>query len=88
MYEQKEMRAVLAELLENEMKKDPAVVMVDADLSRAHGTLSFYEKYPNKVINAGVAEADMVCIAAGLASYGFKPFVSTFTPFIDRKSVV
>ncbi len=85
MYQDTEMRAVFAGLIDKEMEADPDVVMVDADLSRAHGTLSFYKKYPDRVFNAGVAEADMVCIAAGLASYGFKPIVSSFTPFMTRR---
>jgi len=85
-YENKEMRAVLADFLEKAMDDDPDLVLLDADLSRANGTLPLFRKRPDRCFDVGVAEADMTCIAAGLASYGFKPFIFSFAPFVTRRN--
>ena len=86
MYETQEMRTVMAGLLREAMSADPKVVIMDADLARAHGTLPLYDEFPNQAFDAGIAEGNMVCVAAGLASYGFKPFAFTFTPFMARRA--
>lgn len=85
MYEKKEMRAVMAEWLAESMQADPNVVILDSDLARANGTLPLYERFPDQSFDVGVAESNMACVAAGLASYGFRPFIFTFTPFISRR---
>ena len=85
MYEKTEMRTVLATILDERMRSDETLCILDADLARAHGTLELYSKYPDRAFDVGVAEANMVCIAAGLASYGFKPIVFSFCPFITRR---
>lgn len=85
MYEQMEMRAVMADFLEKALRSNPNVVLVDADLARANGTLPLFDKYPQRCFDVGVAEANCVCVAAGLASYGFLPFAFSFAPFITRR---
>ncbi|GHT84765.1 transketolase [Bacteroidia bacterium] len=85
MYETKEMRAVLADILEEKMRADDRYIVLDADLARANGTLSLRAKFPERALNVGIAEANMTCIAAGLASYGFKPFIFSFCPFVTRR---
>jgi len=82
----KEMRTVFAEKLQQFLKEDERVVVLDADLARANGTLALREEYPERAINVGVAEANMVSVAAGLASYGFIPFCTTFSPFMTRRA--
>ena len=82
---QKEMRQIFAETLGEMMEKDERIVLVDADLARASGTLGLRERFPGRALDAGVAEANMVSIAAGLASYGCIPFITTFTPFASRR---
>ena len=85
MYETTEMRTVLANLLAEEMRKDPNVVIVDADLARAHNTLPMKKEFPDRALDVGIAECNMASVAAGLASYGFKPFIYSFAPFASRR---
>ena len=68
-----EMRAIYANCLAEMMEKDRRVVVLDADLSKASGTRALYERFPEQIFECGIAEQDMTSIAAGLASYGFKP---------------
>lgn len=80
-----EMRAIFAAELDQMMEKDERVVVIDADLSKANGTLFLREKYPERAFDVGVAEQNMASIAAGLASYGFVPFITSFCPFATRR---
>ncbi len=80
-----EMRAVYAECLAEIMEKDRHVVVLDADLAKASGTRNLYERFPRQMFNCGIAEQNMASIAAGLASYGYKPFIESFTPFATRR---
>ena len=57
------------------------VVVLDADLYNSTKTEYFKEKYPERFINLGIAEADMVGTAAGLATCGKIPYASTFAAF-------
>ncbi|MFV0363341.1 MAG: transketolase family protein [Suipraeoptans sp.] len=85
MYEAVEMRKVLADWLDETMSTDERAVILDADLARANGTLGLYSKYPDRAFDVGVAESNMASVAAGLSSYGFKPFIYTFCPFATRR---
>lgn len=85
MYEKMEMRQVLAEVLDKMMEKDERIVVIDADLARANGTINLRNKYPERAFDVGVAEQNMASIAAGMAAYGFIPFISSFTPFASRR---
>ena len=80
-----EMRAVYAACLAELMEKDRHVVILDADLGKASGTLSLRKKFPEQSFDCGVAEQNMASIAAGLSSYGFKPWIESFTPFATRR---
>ncbi|MBO4410628.1 MAG: transketolase family protein [Lachnospiraceae bacterium] len=80
-----EMRAVYAECLAELMTKDRHTVVLDADLAKASGTRGLYEKFPEQMFDCGVAEQNMASIAAGLSSYGFKPWIESFTPFATRR---
>ncbi|MFI3283874.1 MAG: transketolase C-terminal domain-containing protein [Erysipelotrichaceae bacterium] len=55
--------------------------VMDADLSKATGTKAFYEKYPERFINVGIAEQNLMATAAGLSSCGKPVFASTFAMF-------
>jgi transketolase len=85
MYEKMEMKAVFASGLEELMAADDRVVLIDADLGRANGTLGIKQKFPDRAFNVGVAEQNMASVAAGLASYGFIPFINSFAPFATRR---
>ena len=80
-----EMRAAYAACMAELMEQDRHVVILDADLSKASGTRALYERFPNQMFDCGVAEQNMASIAAGLASYGFKPWIESFTPFATRR---
>ena len=60
---------------------DERVVVLDADLSKSTKTDSFKKEYPDRFINCGIAEADMMCVAAGLATCGKIAFASSFAMF-------
>ena len=51
-------------------KKHPNLVVLDADLSKSTKTIMFAKKFPNRFFEMGVAEANMMSTAAGLASCG------------------
>ena len=60
---------------------DPDLIVLDADLAGATMTNSFAKAYPEKFFDIGIAEADMMGIAAGLATCGKKPFANSFAMF-------
>jgi len=60
---------------------NPDVVVLDADLSKSTKTIEFARKFPERFFNLGVAEANMIGTAAGLATCGKIPFASTFAVF-------
>lgn len=62
-------------------KKYPNLVVLDADLSKSTKTILFAKKYPERFFEMGIAEANMISTAAGLASSGKIPFASTFAVF-------
>ncbi len=64
----------------------PNVRVLTADLSTTSGLDRFKEQYPNLFYNVGIAEQNMVGIAAGLAKEGFYPFISTFANFAAMRS--
>ena len=57
------------------------IVVMDADLSKSTKTDTFKKEFPERFINCGIAEANMVSTAAGLATCGKTVFVSTFAMF-------
>jgi transketolase len=62
-------------------RENSRIVVLDADLSGSTKTGIFAKEFPERFFNAGVAEANMVGMAAGLAAGGMIPFVSTFAVF-------
>ena len=64
-----------------ELGKDRNVVVLDADLSKSTKTEMFKKEYPERFINMGIAEANMMSVAAGLASCGKTVFASSFAIF-------
>lgn len=82
-----EMRSVYADTIEHMILDGKKVVALDADLMRAIGTYRLWDKYPEQVIECGIAEANMVGVAAGLSSEGFVPFVHSFGCFVARRAL-
>lgn len=65
---------------------DKRIVVLDADLSKSTKTCKFAERYPERFFNFGVSEQDMMGAAAGFASCGKIPFVSTFAIFASGRA--
>jgi len=80
-----EMRAVFSSELDRLMESDERIVVIDSDLAKANGTLFLRDKYPERAFDVGVAEQNMASVAAGLSSYGFIPFITSFCPFATRR---
>ena len=80
-----EMRKMFALELEKLMNKNESVVLLNADLAKPNGFGDFSLKFPERAINVGIAEQNMASIAAGMSSYGFIPFICSFTPFATRR---
>lgn len=77
----KSMRTAFAEALIEVAGKNEKIVSLDADLGHTTMTCMFQEVYPERHFNFGIAEANMVCGAAGFAKAGLIPFVSTMAMF-------
>lgn len=80
-----EMRQVLAFELEKLMNENENIVLIDADLSKPNGVSGLRKLFPDRAFEVGIAEQNMSSIAAGMSSYGFIPFITTFTPFATRR---
>lgn len=80
-----EMRAIYAKTLEEMMLRNKNVVAMDADLVSACGTKKLYEQFPEQCINMGIAEANMISVAAGMSLVGKIPYVHSFAPFATRR---
>lgn len=81
-----EMRKILHDALAIEMGKNKKIVIINADLGKANGLLSLRDQFGARVFNAGIAEQNMVCMAAGMASYGMIPIVNSFATFASRRA--
>jgi transketolase len=81
-----EMRAVYTETLIDLAQRDRNIVLLEADLMRASGTRPFLDAFPERTFNVGVAEANMVGVAAGLSATGKIPFANTFACFAARRT--
>lgn len=79
------LRETYVDLLIEYAKKDNRVVIVEADLMKAAGTVRFGSELPERTVNVGVQEANMIGVAAGMSAMGKIPFTHTFTPFSTRR---
>tara|TARA_B100000427_G_C15516942_1_gene598594 strand:+ start:2962 stop:3909 length:948 start_codon:yes stop_codon:yes gene_type:complete len=63
---------------------DPRVVVLEADLGKSTKSCLFRAEYPERTVSLGIAEQNMMLVAAGMASSGKVPFASTFAIFTER----
>ena len=82
----KEMRTAFCETLMELAETNPEIVLLDADLMGAMGTKPFAKKYPERTVDCGIQEANMIGVAAGLSTVGKIPFAHTFGPFATRRA--
>ena len=80
-------RAAYGEALAKLGEANEKVVVLDADLAHATMTATFGERFPERFFNAGIAEANMVDMAAGLSTMGYTPFASYICYFRSRKGI-
>lgn len=83
--EAKEMRTVFAEVMEELVQQDDRVVYLDADIINSIGMTDFWKAHPDRTVNCGIQEANMIGAAAGMSATGLVPFVHTFGPFATRR---
>ena len=74
-------RQSFGEALEKLGEENKNVVVIDADLAKSTKTSLFAKKFPDRFIDVGIAEQNMMGIAAGLSTFGKIPYVSTFAAF-------
>jgi len=67
-------------------KENKNIVVLDADLSKSTKTAEFKKECPERFINMGIAEANMMTVAAGLSTCGKIPFASTFAIFATGRA--
>jgi len=66
------------------LASDPRVVVLEADLGKSTKSCHFRAEYPSRSFSMGIAEQNMMLVAAGMASSGKIPFASTFAIFTER----
>lgn len=81
----RELRDCVVETLQELMKDDDKITALEADLGGASGFTKIKNTNPERFIQCGIAEANMMGVAAGLSLTGFKPFTHTFAPFATRR---
>ena len=86
MSEKKATRAAYGEALVEFADKYSELVVLDADLSGSTMTKGFAKAHPERFFDMGIAEANMVGVAAGLAACGKKPFVNSFAMFSSGRA--
>jgi len=79
-------REAYGEALVEMGRLDSRIVVLDADLSTSTRTILFAKEFPERFFNFGIAEANMMCVAAGLASSGKIVFASTFAVFASGRA--
>lgn len=83
--EEVEMRSVFARVMEDMASKDERVIYMDCDLMNSIGMAKYWKEHPEKAINCGIQEANMIGVAAGMSATGLIPYVHTFGTFATRR---
>jgi transketolase len=74
--------AVAGEVLAEMAEQDERLVVLTADLKYSNRTADFERRHPKRFFNVGIAEQHMVTMAAGMATFGYVPYVATFASFV------
>ncbi len=78
-------RDAYGEMLRDLGRVHPEIVVLDADLAKSTKSATFGEQFPERFLNVGIQEANMVGMAGGMASSGKVPFISSFAAFVILK---
>lgn len=79
-------RAVYGRVMSAIALANENVLLMSADLGRSSGLASFYQAHPERFVNTGIAEQNMVGVAAGLTRVNFDVYASTFAPFASMRA--
>jgi transketolase len=66
-------------------ERAPDIVVFEADIAKSTHTWRFAERFPERFFNLGIAEQNMMCMAAGVATTGLRPFANTFAMFASLR---
>ncbi len=81
------LRQVFGETMVELAHDDPRVLLLDGDVGSSTGGSLFEAAYPGRYVQAGIAEQNMLAMAAGLATVGYRPYVSTFSCFAVARAL-
>src|SRR6476646_5921176 len=65
----------------------PDLLVLDGDLANSTRADLFADAYPSRFLELGIAEQNMIGVAAGLATVGFTPWISTFAAFLAKRAL-
>src|SRR5205085_6080908 len=68
-------------------ERRPDVVALSADVAGVTGLAPFAQAFPDRVVNVGMAEENLISVAVGLAKAGFTPVATTFAVFATRRAL-
>jgi transketolase len=86
-FSKKPLREIFGETLVELGEQNRRIVVLDADLNTSSRTVLFKQRFPDRFVQCGIAEANLFGMAAGLAAQGFVTFPSTFAAFATRKAL-
>jgi transketolase len=76
-----------AEAIVELAERNPDVVVLDADVSKGVGTAAFAERFPERALNFGISEQNMMAAAAGMATTGLIPYATTYAVFATLRAL-
>ena len=85
--EAREMRAVYCQTLQELARGNDRICILDADLVGSSGVKPFFQEFPDRAVDCGIQENNMIGVAAGLSAAGMIPFAHSFGPFASRRCV-
>jgi transketolase len=83
----KALRDVFGDTLSELAQHDPSIVVLDADLANSTKADKFAQTHPDRFLEMGIAEQNMVGVAVGMATLGFVPWLSSFTVFFTHRAL-
>jgi transketolase len=83
----KALRDVFGETLSDLAQQNPSIVVLDADLANSTKADKFAQAHPDRFLEMGIAEQNMVGTAVGMAALGFVPWLSSFTIFFTHRAL-
>ncbi len=87
MVSEKSTRTAFVQALEELFEQDERVIMVSADSVAVFRAAELKKRFPDRIVECGIAEGSAVMIAAGLASAGWKPYVCAYAGFLTMRAL-